>query len=262
MMKKHTTGVRPKKFLGQHFLKDQNIAEKIALSLTGHTGYHQVLEVGPGTGVLTQFLLNQAAYSTTVIEVDDESVAYLQKHYPDLAILHHNFLKFNLSLLPQPLAIIGNFPYNISSQIFFKVLDHRQIIPEVVGMLQKEVADRICSPPGNKTYGILSVLLQAYYTIEYLFTVEPHVFHPPPKVRSAVIRLKRNEIKQLDCDERLFRRVVKQGFQNRRKTLRNALKPLNLPESVRQSSTLNLRAEQLSVKDFVKLTQQIEQAWK
>ena len=261
-MKKPTKGVRPKKFLGQHFLKDQNIAENIALSLTRHTGYQQVLEVGPGTGVLTQFLLKQSMYETTVIEVDDESVAYLKKHYPDLAILHQDFLKFNLSLLPQPLAIIGNFPYNISSQIFFKVLDHRQIIPEVVGMLQKEVADRICSPPGNKTYGILSVLLQAYYTIEYLFTVEPHVFHPPPKVRSAVIRLKRNEIKQLDCDERLFRRVVKQGFQNRRKTLRNALKPLNLPESVRQSSTLNLRAEQLSVKDFVKLTQQIEQAWK
>ncbi|MGD1889620.1 MAG: 16S rRNA (adenine(1518)-N(6)/adenine(1519)-N(6))-dimethyltransferase RsmA [Cyclobacteriaceae bacterium] len=261
-MKKSISGVRPKKFLGQHFLKDHTIAENIALSLTGHIGYQQVLEVGPGMGVLTQFLLKQSEYEVTVIEIDDESVVYLKKHYPDLSILNDDFLKIDLSPLPHPLAIIGNFPYNISSQIFFKVLDHRQIVPEVVGMIQKEVADRICSPPGNKAYGILSVLLQAYYTIEYLFTVEPQVFHPPPKVRSAVIRLKRNKTMQLDCDEKLFKKVVKQGFQNRRKTLRNALKPLNLPESVRQSSMLNLRAEQLSVEDFVQLTQQIEQAWK
>ncbi|MEM9671771.1 MAG: 16S rRNA (adenine(1518)-N(6)/adenine(1519)-N(6))-dimethyltransferase RsmA [Bacteroidota bacterium] len=261
-MKKSIPGVRPKKFLGQHFLKDHTIAENIALSLTGHIGYQQVLEVGPGMGVLTQFLLKQSEYEVTVIEIDDESVAYLKKHYPDLSILNDDFLKIDLSLLPHPLAIIGNFPYNISSQIFFKVLDHQQIVPEVVGMIQKEVADRICSPPGNKAYGILSVLLQAYYTIEYLFTVEPQVFHPPPKVRSAVIRLKRNKTMQLDCDEKLFKKVVKQGFQNRRKTLRNALKPLNLPESVRHSSMLNLRAEQLSVEDFVQLTQQIEQAWK
>ncbi len=261
-MKKSISGVRPKKFLGQHFLKDHTIAENIALSLTGHIGYQQVLEVGPGMGVLTQFLLKQSEYEVTVIEIDDESVVYLKKHYPDLSILNDDFLKIDHSPLPHHQAIIDNITYNITSQIFFKVLDHRQIVPEVVGMIQKEVADRICSPPGNKAYGILSVLLQAYYTIEYLFTVEPQVFHPPPKVRSAVIRLKRNKTMQLDCDEKLFKKVVKQGFQNRRKTLRNALKPLNLPESVRQSSMLNLRAEQLSVEDFVQLTQQIEQAWK
>ena len=255
-------GVRPKKFLGQHFLKDQNIAQKIVDSLSGHGNYEHLLEVGPGTGVLTQFLIQQLQYQTTVIEVDDESVDYLKQKYPALPILHQDFLRTDLTILPNPLAIIGNFPYNISSQIFFKVLDHRNAIPEIVGMVQKEVADRICSPPGNKTYGILSVLLQAYYDIEYLLTVEPQVFHPPPKVRSAVIRLKRNAIQQLSCDETLFRRVVKQGFQNRRKTLRNALKPLNLPESIRQLSTLNLRAEQLSVGDFVQLTQQIEQSWK
>lgn len=261
-MKKVRSGVRPKKFLGQHFLKDHNIAEKIVGSLSGHSNYQHVLEVGPGTGVLTQFLIQQSQYQTTVIEVDTESVDYLKNKYPDLLILHQDFLKIDFSAFPSPLAIIGNFPYNISSQIFFKVLDHREAVPEVVGMVQKEVADRICSPPGNKTYGILSVLLQAYYDIDHLFTVEPQVFHPPPKVLSAVIRLKRNQINQLDCDETLFRKVVKQGFQNRRKTLRNALKPLNLPEPIRQLPMLNLRAEQLSVNDFVQLTQQIEPSWK
>ncbi|WKN44470.1 16S rRNA (adenine(1518)-N(6)/adenine(1519)-N(6))-dimethyltransferase RsmA [Tunicatimonas pelagia] len=261
-MKKAMPGVRPKKFLGQHFLKDQNIAQKIVESLGGHGDYRHVLEVGPGTGVLTQFLIQQSQYQTTVIEVDDESVAYLKQQYPALPILHQDFLKTNLAEQPSPLAIIGNFPYNISSQIFFKVLDHRNSVPEVVGMIQKEVGDRICSPPGSKVYGILSVLLQAYYNIEYLFTVEPQVFHPPPKVRSAVIRLQRNSVSQLPCSETLFRRIVKQGFQNRRKTLRNALKPLNLPEPIRQLPMLNLRAEQLSVNDFVQLTQQIEPSWK
>ncbi len=261
-MKKAVSGVRPKKFLGQHFLKDHNIAQKIVESLSRHGNYRQVLEVGPGTGVLTQFLIQQPQYQTTVIEVDNESVAYLKQKYPDLHILHQDFLKANLAEQPSPLAIIGNFPYNISSQILFKVLDHRDKISEVVGMLQKEVADRICSPPGNKVYGILSVLLQAYYDIDYLLTVEPHVFHPPPKVQSAVIRLRRNQVNQLPCDERLFRRVVKQGFQNRRKTLRNALKPLNLSEPIRQLPMLNLRAEQLSVDDFVQLTQRIEPSWK
>lgn len=261
-MKKATSGVRPKKFLGQHFLKDPNIAQQIVESLSGHGNYQQVLEVGPGTGVLTQFLIQQLQYQTTVIEVDDESVDYLKQKYPDLPILHQDFLKTNLAEQPSPLAVIGNFPYNISSQILFKVLDHRGIIPEVVGMIQKEVAERICSPPGNKVYGILSVFLQAYYDIEYLFTVEPQVFHPPPKVHSAVIRLRRNQVDQLACNETLFRRVVKQGFQNRRKTLRNALKPLNLPEPIRQLPMLNLRAEQLSVDDFVQLTQRIEPSWK
>ena len=250
--------VRPKKHLGQHFLKDTAIAERIVNSLTQHGGYRQMLEIGPGTGVLTQFLVQVPNYKLTVIEVDSESVAYLKQRYPQLPILSEDFLQTRLDEhLTAPYAIIGNFPYNISSQIFFRVLDERQRVPEVVGMLQKEVADRLCAPPGSKTYGILSVLLQAYYTVEYLFTVEPHVFHPPPKVRSAVIRLQRNATTQLECDEVLFRRVVKQGFQNRRKTLRNALKPLNLPPAVQALPVLNQRAEQLSVADFVVLTQQI-----
>ena len=251
------SGVRPKKYLGQHFLKDPAIAQRIVASLTLHGDYRHVLEIGPGTGVLTQFLVRQPDYSLTVIEVDRESVVYLRQKYPDLPILSEDFLQAHLGCLPNAYAIIGNFPYNISSQIFFRVLDERDRVPEVVGMLQKEVADRLCAPPGNKTYGILSVLLQAYYSVEYLFTVEPHVFHPPPKVRSAVIRLQRNSTSQLACDEALFRRVVKQGFQNRRKTLRNALKPLNLPAAVRSLPVLNRRAEQLSVEDFVALTQQI-----
>lgn len=251
--------VRPKKHLGQHFLKDTAIAERIVNSLTQHGDYEQVLEIGPGTGVLTQFLVQRSEqYALTVIEVDPESVIYLENQYPKLPILSEDFLKTRLdNHFSAPYAIIGNFPYNISSQIFFRVLDERQRVPEVVGMLQKEVADRLCSPPGNKTYGILSVLLQAYYSLEYLFTVEPHVFHPPPRVRSAVIRLQRNDTDQLACDEVLFRRVVKQGFQNRRKTLRNALKPLNLPPAVQALPVLNQRAEQLSVADFVELTQQI-----
>ena len=250
--------VRPKKHLGQHFLKDTAIAERIVNSLTQHGGYRQVLEIGPGTGVLTQFLVQLPNYELTVIEVDTESVAYLKQRYPELPILSEDFLQARLDKhFTAPYAIIGNFPYNISSQIFFRVLDERQRVPEVVGMLQKEVADRLCAPPGSKTYGILSVLLQAYYTLEYLFTVEPQVFHPPPKVRSAVIRLQRNSTTRLACDEVLFRRVVKQGFQNRRKTLRNALKPLNLSPAVQALPVLNQRAEQLSVGDFVELTQQI-----
>lgn len=259
------TSVKPKKSLGQHFLKDENIASKIVDSLTFHGGYEQVLEIGPGTGVLTKFLIQASKIDLYLIELDSESVAYLQQHYPALQdrILHQDFLKTNISaLFPGNFAIIGNFPYNISSQIFFKILDERNHIPEVVCMLQKEVADRLSAVHGNKTYGILSVLLQAYYDIEYLFTVEPHVFVPPPKVRSAVIRLKRNNVQQLGCDEVLFKRVVKQGFNNRRKTLRNALKPLNLAESIRQESILDQRAEQLSVEDFVELTRKIEASWK
>ena len=253
-----TSPVRPKKHLGQHFLTDQDIAQRIVGSLTYHGAYEQVLEVGPGTGVLTQFLVQEERYRTTVMEIDHESVLYLQKHYPGLPIIEQDFLKANLSeMVYGPFAVIGNFPYNISSQIFFRILDERQRVPEVVGMLQKEVAERISAPPGNKTYGILSVLLQVYYDIEYLFTVEPHVFHPPPKVRSAVIRLQRNATQQLDCDEALFKKIVKQGFQNRRKTLRNALKPLNLPDYIRQAPVFDKRAEQLSVDDFVALTQLI-----
>lgn len=257
--------VRPKKHLGQHFLKDKNIASKIVQSLTLHRDYRQVLEIGPGTGVLTQFLVQDERFTISLIELDTESVQYLQEHYPDLKprIFSKDFLKTDLlALMQEPFAVIGNFPYNISSQIFFKILDIKNEVPEIVCMLQKEVADRLKSPPGSKAYGILSVLLQAYYDIEYLFTVEPGVFNPPPKVRSGVIRLKRNDRQQLACDEILFRRVVKQSFQTRRKTLRNALKPLNLPETIRQLNTLDLRAEQLSVNDFVELTLKIEESWK
>ncbi len=257
-MPSHHQGVRPKKHLGQHFLKDTTIAQRIVHSLTRHGGYTHVLEIGPGTGMLTQFLVEQPDFSLKVIEIDRESVTYLELHYPELPILSEDFLKMDLGKhLPSTYAVIGNFPYNISSQIFFRVLDERAHVQEVVGMLQKEVADRLCAPPGNKTYGILSVLLQAYYSVEYLFTVEPHVFHPPPRVHSAVIRLRRNTTHQLPCDETLFRRVVKQGFQNRRKTLRNALKPLNLSATVQSLPVLSRRAEQLSVDDFVALTQQI-----
>jgi 16S rRNA (adenine1518-N6/adenine1519-N6)-dimethyltransferase len=252
--------VRAKIHLGQHFLTDSGIAEKIAHSLRG-SAYDQVLEIGPGTGILTRPLLDKWSGKLTVIELDRESVAYLRHHFnePELKIVEGDFLKLELSeLFKGSFGIAGNFPYNISSQIFFKVLENRDLVPEVVGMVQKEVAERLVSPPGNKTYGILSVLLQAWYHLEYLFTVEPHVFKPPPKVRSAVIRLRRNDVKQLDCDESLFRAIVKQGFQNRRKTLRNALKPLNLTFSTVPDEMLGCRAEQLSVKDFVELTKQLQ----
>ena len=254
--------VRPKKRLGQHFLTDQRIAQKIAQALSGWQDYRQVLEVGPGMGVLTQYLLQDNRFLTHAVELDRESVDYLRQHFPDLQerVYYADFLKKDLSdLFSEPFALIGNFPYNISSQIFFKVLDHRQQIPEVVGMIQKEVAQRIASGPGSKVYGILSVLLQAYYTVELLFSVAPGVFNPPPKVQSAVVRLRRNDTQQLACDEKQFFRVVKQAFQNRRKTLRNALKPINLPEAVKALPVLDKRAEQLSVEDFVSLTQKISQ---
>ena len=257
--------VKPKKHLGQHFLKDTNIALKIVESLTNHNSYKQIVEVGPGMGVLTQHLLDKTDTELTIIDIDQESVDFLKSDFPSLKAntISGDFLKFDWEQrFKEPFAIIGNFPYNISSQIFFKVLDMRSSVEEVVGMIQKEVAQRIASPPGNKTYGKLSVLLQAYYKIDYLFTVNPGVFDPPPKVDSAVIRLTRNDTQKLDCDENLFSRVVKQGFQNRRKTLRNALKPLALPISINEDSLLNLRAEQLSVSDFVLLTQKIEEGWK
>tara|TARA_R110001592_G_scaffold66469_1_gene204113 strand:- start:1410 stop:2189 length:780 start_codon:yes stop_codon:yes gene_type:complete len=250
------SAVRPKKHLGQHFLKDLNIAKQIADGLTRHGGYDKVLEIGPGTGMLTQFLLQNEG-ETSVIELDRDSVAYLKQHFPQLEgrIIEGDFLKLNMEdYFSGKFAVIGNFPYNISSQIFFKVLDLKQQVPEVVCMLQKEVADRLISPPGNKTYGILSVFLQAYYDLEYLFTVPPNVFNPPPKVNSAVIRLKRNKRVSLDCDEVLFRRVVKAGFQMRRKTLRNALKPINLPEELNGEKVLDQRAETLSVDQYVELT--------
>ncbi|EMR02714.1 16S rRNA (adenine(1518)-N(6)/adenine(1519)-N(6))-dimethyltransferase RsmA [Cesiribacter andamanensis] len=261
-MKEEGQKVRPKKQLGQHFLHDQRIARNIVGGLSGWGGYQQVLEVGPGMGVLTQYLVADGAYALQVVELDSESVTYLNAHYPALEgrVHYGDFLKLDLrSLMGEaPFALIGNFPYNISSQIFFKVLEHRQQIPEVVGMVQKEVAQRIAEPPGSKTYGILSVLLQAFYSVEYLFTVAPGVFTPPPKVQSAVLRLRRNERQALPCNEKLFFTVVKQGFNNRRKTLRNSLKPLNLPKSVREWDLLDKRAEQLSVDDFIRLTQAIE----
>lgn len=257
--------VKPKKHLGQHFLKDTDIALKIVNSLTNHNHYKQVVEVGPGMGVLTQYLIKNNEFELTAIDLDKESTVYLKQEIPELKdnIITGDFLKYNWEQhFQKNFAIIGNFPYNISSQIFFKVLDMRSSVDEVVGMIQKEVAQRIASPPGNKTYGILSVLLQAYYNIDYLFTVEPGVFNPPPKVNSAVLRLTRNDTQKLDCNEILFFRVVKQGFQNRRKTLRNALKPLALPPTINDDLILNLRAEQLAVSDFVLLTQKIEKGWK
>ena len=251
--------VRPKKFLGQHFLKDRNIARKIVDALPPD-GQIPVLEIGPGTGVLTEFLIERKD-NLKVIEVDHESVEFLQNRFPALRpdIIYGDFLEVEIdTLIKGPFSVIGNFPYNISSQIFFKVLDLRTQVDQVVCMLQKEVARRITARHGNKTYGILSVLLQAYYDIEYLFEVPPGVFHPPPKVTSAVIRLSRNQRQRLDCDEALFKRLVKQGFQNRRKTLRNALKNLNLPAAVYQLDIMNKRAEQLSVEQFVTLTSDVE----
>ena len=250
--------VRPKKHLGQHFLSDPNIARRIVESLRLPDSVREVLEIGPGMGVLTQYLLENSAYQTSVVEIDQESVAYLGQHYPALAprIYATDFLRQDLGTMfpEQPLAIIGNFPYNISSQIFFQVLANRQQVREVVGMIQKEVAERLAEPPGSKTYGILSVLLQAYYDIEYLFTVPPHVFIPPPKVESAVVRLTRNTTEKLDCDEKLFFRVVKQAFSTRRKTLRNALKPLGLSSEAMSGDIFDKRAEQLGVGEFVMLT--------
>jgi len=250
--------VRAKKHLGQHFLKDLSIARSITDALSGE-GYSNIVEVGPGMGVLTQYLLKKD-FITHVIELDRESVSYLQVEYPQLSqrIYSADFLKLNLeTITDQPFALIGNFPYNISSQILFKALDYKDQIPEIVGMFQKEVAERVASSPGNKKYGIISVLLQAYYNIEYLFTVDEDVFDPPPKVKSGVIRLRRNDKKKLECNEKFFKQVVKQAFSQRRKTLRNALKPI-ISKSVFNDPILELRAERLSVKDFVYLTNQLE----
>lgn len=251
--------VKPKKHLGQHFLKDNNIARNIVQALKFHQNYNILLEIGPGTGVLTQYL-KDLPVQLHLVEIDDESIEYLkQKFQNNLKIRKADFITLNLeSIISDSFGIIGNFPYNISSQIFFKILDHPQQIQEVVCMLQKEVAQRISSPPGSKSYGILSVLLQAYYQIEYLFDVSPKVFHPPPKVNSAVIRLTRNQVQSLDCDKKLFFRVVKQAFQMRRKTLRNALKILSLPASLQADPLLAKRAEQLTVEDFIFITRAIQ----
>jgi 16S rRNA (adenine1518-N6/adenine1519-N6)-dimethyltransferase len=250
--------LRAKKFLGQHFLNDEAIADKIVNALTMHGNYHKVLEIGPGMGVLTKLLLKKKEFETSVIEIDFSAVEYLKNNFPELKgkIIEGDFLKMNLSdFSEKPFAIIGNFPYNISTQILFKVYENRQVIPEVVGMFQKEVAARIASTPGNKSYGILSVLMQAFYNIEYLFTVDEHVFTPPPKIKSGVIRLRRNKNIRLDCDETLFKTVVKTAFNQRRKTLRNALKPITAKTDL---PFLSQRAEELSYSEFVELTNKIE----
>jgi 16S rRNA (adenine1518-N6/adenine1519-N6)-dimethyltransferase len=255
--------VRPKKSLGQHFLRDQNIARKIVESLVVDSAGTNVLEIGPGMGVLTQYLVTDPAIKLKVVEIDRDSVAYLKNNYPQLAddIIEGDFLALDLaSIFQTRLSVIGNFPYNISSQIFFSILNYRSVVDQVVCMLQKEVADRIAEHHGSKTYGILSVLLQAFYKIDYLFKVSPGVFNPPPKVMSAVIRLTRNERHHLGCDEKLFFIVVKQGFNNRRKTLRNALKNLNLTADVAALPIMDKRAEQLSVEDFIMLTGKIEES--
>ncbi|MBA6151719.1 16S rRNA (adenine(1518)-N(6)/adenine(1519)-N(6))-dimethyltransferase RsmA [Gelidibacter maritimus] len=252
--------VRAKKHLGQHFLTDENIAERIANTLS-YNGYDHVLEIGPGMGVLTKYLLKKDI-TTHVIEIDTESVAYLKNNYLNLAnrIIEKDFLKYNLKEVfeDQPFAIIGNFPYNISSQILFKTLEMRDQIPEFSGMFQKEVALRICSKEGSKVYGILSVLTQAFYDAQYLFTVPPSVFNPPPKVDSGVLLLKRKDNYQLPCDEKLFFRVVKTGFQQRRKTLRNSLKSFDLSDKLKSNLIFDQRPEQLSVQEFIALTQLIE----
>lgn len=252
--------VKAKKHLGQHFLTDENIAKQIADTLSLE-GYDNVLEIGPGMGVLTKYLLDKPT-TTYVIEIDTESVAYLEAHYPKLhgKIISKDFLKYNINEVfeGKPFAIIGNFPYNISTQIVFRTLELRDQIPEFSGMFQKEVAERICSKKGSKVYGILSVLAQAFYDAEYLFTVHENVFNPPPKVKSGVMRLRRKENYKLPCDEKLLFTVVKTAFQQRRKTLRNSLKSLNLHDNLKEEIIFDLRPEQLSVEQFIELTQKIE----
>ena len=278
--------VHAKKFLGQHFLTDLSIAQRIAetaypqqCSTDGHRQSDraklftregkgennpiQVLEVGSGMGVLTQFLLKDPNIQLTAIEIDRESVAYLKEWYPELHLIEGDFLKLNLDIIyPEgEFNVIGNYPYNISSQIFFKVLEYKDRIPVCSGMIQKEVAERIASKPGKKAYGILSVLLQAYYDIEYLFTVDEHVFNPPPKVKSAVIRMTRNKRRRLDCDEALFKTVVKTAFNQRRKQMRNSLQQLvGKGNPILEEKIFTMRPEQLSVEQFIELTHLIEQS--
>lgn len=251
--------VKAKKHLGQHFLNDENIARKIADTLSLQ-GYNKVLEIGPGMGVLTKYLLDKPI-DTYVIEIDTESVEYLQNHYLKLSnkIISKDFLKYDLKEVfgNEPFAIIGNFPYNISSQIVFRALDLREQVVEFSGMFQKEVAERICEKKGSKTYGILSVLVQAFYDAEYLFTVSENVFTPPPKVKSGVLKLTRKENYHLPCDEKMFFNVVKTAFNQRRKTLRNSLKPIGIPEDKKEEKIFDLRPEQLSVEDFIEITKMI-----
>ncbi len=252
--------VKPKKFLGQHFLKDLNIAARIADTIDS-TNCASVLEVGPGMGVLTQFLLKKNI-DLKVVELDRESVVYLKENFPEMEgrILGEDFLKMDFkALFSGEFVVIGNYPYNISSQIFFKVLDNKDQIPFCSGMIQKEVAERIASKPGKKAYGIISVLLQAWYDIEYLFTVGSHVFDPPPKVQSAVVSLTRNSRTVFPCNEKLFKTVIKTAFNQRRKTMRNSLKPLLGKEcEIFSNEVFNKRPEQLSVEEFIDLTKMVE----
>lgn len=252
--------VRAKKHLGQHFLTDKKIAAKIVDGLIHTDQYTKVLEVGPGMGILSDILLEKENLETYLIDIDRESYQFLQEKYPQLGsrLILGDFLALDLrTIFPEKFAIIGNFPYNISSQILFKVLEHRDNVVEMVGMFQKEVAERCASKSGTKEYGILSVLIQAYYNIEYLFTVKPGTFNPPPKVNSGVIRLSRNSVAELPCDEKLFWRVVKGGFNQRRKTLRNALSGTISKEKMDDHAFFDKRAEQLSVADFISLTQHL-----
>jgi len=251
--------VKPKKYLGQHFLNDENIEKKVVdyLSLSN---YLNVLEIGPGTGVLTKYLIKKNI-NLKLVEIDNESVEFLKTHLSidPLIILQHDFLKLDLSnIFTENFAIIGNFPYNISTQIIFKVLEYKNSVPELIGMFQKEVAERICEKKGSKKYGILSVLTQAYFDTQYLFSVPASVFTPPPKVISAVIRLVRKEQININYNEKLFFKVVKLSFQQRRKTLRNSLKSFNLSDILREDAIFDLRPEQLSVRDFIYITDLID----
>ena len=257
--------VKPKKFLGQHFLKDLSIAKDIADTVDECPGL-PILEVGPGMGVLTQFLMEKGR-EVKVVELDFESVAYLRENFPALEgnIIEDDFLKLKLEKLfdGRPFVLTGNYPYNISSQIFFKMLDYKDLIPCCTGMIQKEVAERIAAGPGSKTYGILSILIQAWYKVEYLFTVHEHIFNPPPKVKSAVIRMTRNETKELGCNERLFKLIVKTTFNQRRKTLRNSISSiLEKGNPLSNDPVFNKRPEQLSVQEFIELTNRVETALK
>lgn len=254
--------VKAKKHLGQHFLVDMNVSQRIANQFGGHLNCRKVLEIGPGMGALTKFLLEEEKNDVWVIDIDTESIAYLKEHFPLLQnkIVEGDFLKANLNTLlgHEPFAVVGNFPYNISSQILFRCLEYRNQIPEIMGMFQKEVAERIAEKPGTKTYGIISVLLQAFYDIKYCFTVDEHVFNPPPKVKSGVIRLTRNSRAKLPCDEKLFIQIVKACFNQRRKMIRNSIKPF-LEGQTMEHRFFETRPEQLSVDDFIELTLMIEQ---
>lgn len=251
--------VRPKKSLGQHFLHDRQIAEKITQSVSNNI--NSLLEIGAGTGVLTEFLLEKNL-NFKAVEIDKESIAFLRKRFPDIKnkLIEGDFLQLNVrNIFDTQFGVIGNLPYNISSQIFFKILDEKNLIPEVICMIQKEVAERIAAPPGSKTYGILSVFIQAFYNVEYLFTVHENAFTPPPKIKSAVIRLTRNSVQRLDCDETLFKKTVKATFNQRRKTIKNSLKLITGDRQIPENRFLSLRPETLSVQDFTELTNIVEQ---